>query len=132
MTAVHQAPLSFTVSRGLLKFRSIESVMLSNHLILCCPLLLLPSSFSASGSFSKESDLGIRWPEYWTFSFSINPSNEYSGLISLRVDWFDLLAVQGTLKRIFSSTTIWKSRFFGAQPSLWSNSHIYTGLLEKL
>ena len=88
-------------------------------------------SFSASGSFSKESALGIRWPKYWTFSFSINPSNEYSRLIFLRVDWFDLLAVQGTLKRMFFST-IWNPQFFSAQSSLWSSSHIYTWLLEKL
>ena len=129
-TTVDQFPLSFTISRGLLNFTFIESVMLSKHLILCYPFYL--QSFSASGPFSKESALGIRWPKYWSFSFSLNTSNEYSGLISFRDDWFDFLAVQGTLKRVFSSTTIWKPQFLGAQPSLWSNSHIYTWLLERL
>ena len=92
-TAVCQAPLSFTVSWSLLRFMSIESVMLSNHLILCCPLLLLPSVFPNIRVFSSESALHIRWPEYWSFSFSISPSNEYSGHISFKIDWFDLLAV---------------------------------------
>ena len=97
-TAAHQAYLSITNSRSLLKFMSIESVIPSNHLILCHPLLLLPSIFPSIRVFSNESFLRIRWPKYWSFSFSISPSNEYSGLISLRIDWFDLLAVQGTLK----------------------------------
>ena len=83
-----------------LKFRSIESVMLSNHLILCCPLLLLPSVFPNIRVFSSESALHIRWPEYWSFSFSISPSNEYSGLISFSINWFDVLALQGTLKNL--------------------------------
>ena len=87
-------------SWSLLKFMSIESVMLSNHLILCCPLLFLPSIFPSIRVFSSESAVRIRWTEYWSFSFSINPSNEYSGLISLRIDCFDLLAVQGTLKSL--------------------------------
>ena len=85
----------------LLKFMSIESVMPFNHLILCCPLLLLPSIFPNIRVFSKESFLCIRWPKYWSFSLSISPSNEYSGLISFRIDWLDPLAVQGTLKSLF-------------------------------
>ena len=97
-TAARQASLSFTVSWSLLKFMSIESVMLSNHLILCRLLLILPSIFPSIGVCSNELALCIRWPKYWSFSFSITPSNEYSGLISFRIDWFDLLAVQGTLK----------------------------------
>ena len=95
-TAPRQVPLSFTLSQSLLKLISTESVMLSNHLILCCPLLLLPSTFRNIRAFSNESDLHIRWPKYWSFSFSISSSNDYSGLISFRIDWFDLLAVQGT------------------------------------
>ena len=90
-TASHQASLSITISKSLLKLMSIESVMQSNHLILCCPLLLLPSIFPRIGLFSNESVLCIRWPTYWSFSFSISPSNEYSGLISFRTDWFHLL-----------------------------------------
>ena len=86
--------------QSLLKLRSIESVMSSNHLILCCPLLLPPSLFPSIRIFSNESALLIRWPKYWSFSFSINPSSEYSGLISFRMDWLDLLAVQGTLKNL--------------------------------
>ena len=97
-TATCQAPLPFTISQGLLKFMSIKSVMLSNHLILCHPLLLFPSIFPSIRVFSNESALHIRWPKYWSFRFSISLSNEHSGLISFRVDWFDL-AVQGTLKR---------------------------------
>ena len=100
-TAQCQAPMSSTVSQSLLTLMPIESVMPSNHLILCHPLLLLPFSLSHSiRVFSSESILCIRWPKYWSFSFSISPSNEYSGLISFRVDWFDLLAVQGTLKSL--------------------------------
>ena len=97
-TAAHQASLSITNSQSLLKLMSIESVMPSNHLILCCPLLLPPSIFPSIRVFSNESVLHIRCPKYWIFSFSISPSNEYSGLISFRLDWFGLLAVQGTLK----------------------------------
>ena len=100
-TAACQAPLSITNSWSLLRLMSIESVMPSNHLILCCPLFLLSSIFPSIRAFSNESVLHIRWPNYWSFSFSISPSNEYSGLISLRIEWFDLLAVQGTLKRLF-------------------------------
>ena len=95
-----QAFLSFTVFWSLLKFMSIESVMVSNYLILCYPLLLLPSVFPSIRVFSSESAFCIRWPEYWSFSFSISPSNEYSVLISFRMDWFDLLAVQETLKSL--------------------------------
>ena len=98
--AVHQASLSFTISWSLLKLMFLESVMPSNHLILCHPLLLLPSIFPSIRVFSSELALHIRWPKYWSFSFSISASNEYSGLISFRIDWFDLLAVQGTLKSL--------------------------------
>ena len=129
-TAARQASLSIINSLSLLKLMSIELVMPSNHLILCCPLLLLPSISPSIKVFSNESALCIKWPKYWSFSFSINPSDEYSGLISFRIDWLDLLAVQGTLK-IFSNTTVQKHQFFGAQPSLWSNSHITKWLLEK-
>ena len=99
-TAAHQASLSFTISQSLLKFTSIESVMLSNHLILCYPLLLLPSIFLSIRIFSNESALRITWPKNWSFGFSISLSNGYSGLISFRIDWFDLLAAQGTLKSL--------------------------------
>ena len=99
-TAARQASLSITNSWSLLKLMSIKSVMPSNHLILCRPLLLLPSIFPSIGAFSKESALHIRWPQYWSFSFSISPSSEYSGPISSRMDWLDLLAVQGTLKSL--------------------------------
>ena len=99
-TAACQAPLSVTSSQGLLKLMSFESVMPSNHLILCCPLLLLPSIFPSIRVFSNESVLQIRWPKYWSFSFNISPSSEYRGLITFRMDWLDLLAVQGTLKSL--------------------------------
>ena len=99
-TAACQASLSITSSRSLLKLMSIELVMPSNHLILCQPLLFLPSIFPSILVFSSESVIHIRWPKYWSFSFSISPSNEYSGLIFLRIDWLDLLAVQGTLKSL--------------------------------
>ena len=113
--------VSSTVSQSLLKLMCVKSVMLSNRLI--CRLLLLLSVFPSIRVISNESALQIRWSTYWGFSTS--SSNEYSGLISFRIDWFDLLAVQGT-PRIFSSTTIWKCQFLGAQPSLWSSSHIRT------
>ena len=103
--AAHQASLSFTISWSLLKLMSIESVIPSNHLVLCHPLLLLPSIFPGIRVFSNESALRIGWPKYWSFSFSISPSNEYSELISFRTDWFDLLAVKG-LSRVFSSTIV--------------------------
>ena len=124
------APLSSIISQSLLRFMSIESVMLSNHLILCHPLLPLPSAFPSIRVFSNESVLHIMWPKDWSFIFSISLFNEYSGLISFRVDWFELFTVQG-LSRVFSNTTIWQHQFFSAQPSLWSNSHNCTWLLEK-
>ena len=99
-TAACQASLSITYSWSLIKLISIESVIPSNHLILCCPLLLLPLIFPSINIFSNESALRIRWPTYWSFSFNISPSNEYSGFISFRMHWFDLLAVLGTLKRL--------------------------------
>ena len=99
-TVAHQASLSFTISWSLLKFMSFESVILSSHLILCGLLLLLPSIFSSIRVFSSKSALCISWPKYWSFSFSMSPSSKYSGLISLRIDWFHLLAVQGTLKSL--------------------------------
>ena len=122
MTTTHQASLSFTISWNLLKFMFIELVMLSNHLILCCPLLLLPSIFSGIRIFSKEWALRITWPKNWSFSFSISPSNKHSGLISFRIDWFDLLAVQGTLKSLLqhhnSKTSVLQhSAFFMVQLS---------------
>ena len=127
-TAERQASLSITNSQSSLKLMSIELVMPSNRLILCWPLLLLPSIFPSIRVFSNESVLHIRWPKYWSFSFSISHSNEYSGLISFRMDWFDLLAVQGTLKSLLH-TTVQQHQFFSAQLSLWSNSHIHTWLL---
>ena len=104
-TAAYQASLSFTISWSLFKLMSIESVMPSNHLILCCPLPLLHSTFFLFRVFSSKLVLCVRWPKYWNFSFSISPSNEYSGLISFRIDWFDLLAVQGTLKSLIQCHT---------------------------
>ena len=129
-TAACQASLSITNSRNLLKLMSFESVMPSNHLILCYPLLLLPSIFSSIRVFSNESILHIRWPRYWSFSFSISPSNDYLGLISFRIAWFALLAVRGTIKSLIQHHSS-KTSILGIQLSLWSNSHIHTGLLEK-
>ena len=128
-TAVRQASLSITNSWNLLRLMSIKSVMPSNHLILCCPLLP-PSIFPSIRVFSNESVLPIRWPKYWSFSFSISPSNEHSGLISFRMDWLDLLAVQGTLKSLLQHHSS-KASIFGAQLSSQSNSHIHTWPLEK-
>ena len=121
-TAACQASLSFTLSRNLLKLMSIESVMPFNHLILCCPPLLLPSIFPSIRIFFKELALHIRWPKYWSFNFSISPSDEYSGLISFRIDWLDLLAVQGTLKSLLqhhslNASILWCSAFFMVQLS---------------
>jgi len=121
-TAARRVSLSFTISQSLFKLMSIESVMPSNHLILCPPLLLLSSVFPSIWVFSNESALHIRWPKYWSFSFNISPSNEYSGLISFRIDWLDLLAVQGTLKSLLqhhsSKASIpWHSAFFIVQLS---------------
>ena len=124
-TAACQASLSLTISQSLPKFMSIESMMPSIHLILCCPLLLLPSNFPQIKVFSNELAVCIMWPKYWSFSFSISSSNEHPGLISFRMDWLDLLAVQGTLK-VFSNTTVQKHQFFGTLPTLWTNSHIHT------
>ena len=104
-TAARQAFLSFTISKSLLKFMSVESVMPSNHFIICCPLLILPSIYHSIRVFSNKSVLCIRWPKYWSFSFSISPSSEYSGLISFRMDWWDLLAVQGTCKSLLQHHT---------------------------
>jgi len=123
-TAARQASLSFTISQSLPKFMSIELVRPSNHLILCFPLLFLPSIFPSIKIFSSELAVHIRGPKYWNFSFSFNPSNESSGLISFRIDWFDFLAANG-LSRVFSNTTVRKHQFFGAQPSLWFDSHIH-------
>ena len=117
-TAAHQASLSITKPRSLIKFMSIESVMLSNHLILYCPLLLPSSVFPRIRVFSNKSVLQIRWPKYWGFILSISRSNEYSGMISFGMDWLDLLAIQG-LRRVFSNTSLLqKHQFFGAQLSL--------------
>ena len=127
--AADWAPLFFTVSWSLLKLMSTESVMPSNHLILCCPLRLLPSTFHSIKIFSNESVLCIRWPKFWSFTFSISPSNEYSGLISFRIDWLDLLAVQGTLKSPLQphnskASVFWHSVFFTYGPIL-SSIHDY-------
>ena len=124
-TTARQASLSFTVSWSLLKLMSIESVMPCYHLTLCHPLLLLPSIFPSMRVFSNESALRMRWPKYWSFSFSISPSNEHSGLISFRIDWFDLLVVQRTLKSLLqhhnSKTSILQcSAFFMVQALLIS------------
>ena len=121
-TAACQASLSITNSQSLLKLMSIELVMPSNHLILCHPLLLLPPIPPSIRVFSNESVLCIRWPKDWSFSFSISPSNEYSGLISFRMDWLDLLAVQGTLKRLLphhnsKASILWRSAVFTVQLS---------------
>jgi len=121
-TVACQASLSITNSQSLLKLMSIQSVMQSNHLILCCPLLLLPSIFPSIRVFSTESVICIRWPKYWSFRFSISPSNEYLGLIFFRIDWFDLLAVQGTLKSLpqhhsSKASILQRSTFFVVQLS---------------
>ena len=151
-TAACQTSLSFTISWSLFKLVFIELVMPSNHLIFCCPRLLLPSIFSSIRVFSNESVLHIRWPKYWSLSFSISLSNEYSGLISFRIEWFDLLAAQGTLKSLLqhhnSKTLIlWRSAFFIVQLShlymttgktialtMWTSqsSIIYNGAVEAL
>ena len=128
-TAAYQASLSITNSGSLLKLMSITSVMPSNHLILCCPLLLLPSVLPSIRVFSDESVLPFRWPKYWSFSFSISPSNEYSGLVSFRMDWLDLLVVQGTLKSLLQhhsskALILWRSAFFMVQ---LSHPHMTTG-----
>ena len=124
-----QTSLSFIISRSMLKLKSIESMMPSNHLILCCPLLFLPSIFPIIRVFSNESVLHIRWPEYGSSTFSISPSNDYSGLIYFRIDWFDLLAVQGTLKNLLQhhslkASILWHPAFLMVQ--LW-HLHMTTG-----
>jgi len=121
-TPAHQASQSITNCWSLPKLMSIESMMPYNHLILCCPLFLLPSIFPSIRVFSNESALRIRWPKYWSFSFNISPSNEYSGLISFRMDWLDLLAVQGTLKSLLQhhslkASIFWCTAFFIIQLS---------------
>ena len=120
-TAACQDSLSFTISWNLLGFMSLELMMPSNHLILCCPLLLLHSIFPSIRVFSNDSALRIMWPKYWSFLFSNSPSNEYSGLIFFRIDGSIFMLSMG-LSRVFSSTTIRTHQFFGAQSSLWSNS----------
>ena len=131
-TAACQASLSFTISWSLLKLMSTKAVMPSNHLIFCGPLLLLPSIFPSIRVFSSESALCIRWPKYWSFSFSISPSNEYSGLMSFRMERKSDPTLQSKgLSRVFSNTTVQKHQFFGAQLSSQSNSRIHTWPLEK-
>ena len=127
-TVAHQASLPLTISQSLSKFLFIESLMPSNHLIFCHPLLLLPSIFPSIRVFSNELALCIRWPNYWSSSFSISSSNEY--WFSFRIDWFDLLAVQGMLKSLLQHHSS-KSSILLCSTSLWSNSHIYTWLLER-
>ena len=129
-TAACRAPLPSTISCSLLKSMSFELVMLSNHLILCCTLPLLPLIFPIIWVFSNELALHIRLPKYW--SFNISPSNEHSGLISFRIDWFDLLAVQGTLKSLLKHHNWPKHQFFSAQSSLWFSSYIHTWLLDYI
>ena len=128
-TAACQASLSFTNSQSLLKLMSIESVMPSDHLILCYPLLLLPSVFPSIRVFSNESVLHIRWPNYWSFSFSISPSKKYSGLISFRMNWFHLPEGEGTLKSLLQHHSSKPSIL--RHSDLWSKSHIHTWLLEE-
>ena len=120
--AARQVSLSLNISWSLPKFTSIVSVMPSSHLILWCSLLFLPLIFPSYREFSKESSVHIRWPKYWSFSFSISSSSEYSGLISLKIDWFDLLAVQGTFRSLLQHH-VQRHWFFGVLPSLWSSSH---------
>ena len=129
-TASRQVSLSITNSQSWPKPMSIKLVMPSNHLILCHPLLLLPSIFPSIRVFSNESTLRIRWPKYWRFSFNISPSNEHPGLISFRMEWVDLLVVQGTLKSLLQCHSS-KASILQRSASLWSNSHIHTWPLEK-
>ena len=128
--AAHQASLSISISRSSLRLTSIKSVMLSSHLILCHPLFLLPPIALSIRVFSNESTLRMRWPKYWSFSFSISPSNEHTGLISFRMDCWISLQSKG-LSRVFSNTTVQKHQFFSAQLSSQYNSHIHTWPLEK-
>ena len=126
-TAAHQAYLSFPISLSLRKLTSIELVMPSNHLVLCHPILFLPSIFLSIRVCSNESALHIWWPKYWSFSFSISPSNEYPGLISLRIDWFDLLAVLGTLKSLLQHHSL-KASILQCSTFLFASSHVHTWL----
>ena len=119
-TAAHQTSLSITISWSLPKFMSIALVMPSSYLTLWCPLLF--SVFPSIRDFSNQSTVHIRWPKYWSFSFSISPSNEYSGLISLKIDWFDLLAIQGTFRSLLQYQSL-KASILWSLPSLWSSSH---------
>ena len=133
-TAAHQASLSITNSQSLLKLISIELVMPSNHLILCHPLLLPPSIFPSIRVFSNESAVRMRWPKYWSFSFNISPSNEHPGLISFRMDWLDLLAIQGTLRNLLQhysskASILWRSAFFTVQ---LSHPYMTTGKTTSL
>ena len=133
-TAAHQVSWSITNSRSLLKLMSIELVMPSDHLIFCHPLLLLPSIFHSIRVFSNESDLHVRWPKYWRFSFNISPSNEHSGLTSFRMDCVDLLAVQGTLKSLLQhhsskASILQRSAFLTVQ---LSHPHVITGKTTAL
>ena len=128
--AAHQASLSITNSRGLLKLTPIESAMPSSHLILCCPILLLPPIPPSIRVFSNESTLCMRWPKYWSLSFIISPSNEHPGLISVRMDWWISLQSKD-LSRVFSKATVQKHQFLGPQLSSQSKSHIHTWPLEK-
>ena len=138
-TTAQQASLSVTNSQSFLKLMPIESMMPSNHLILGFPLLLLPSIFPSIRVSSNESVLRIRWPKYWSFSFNISPSHEYSGLISFRMDCLDLFAVQGTLKSLLQhhsskAPILWRSAFFIVQlshPSFWCRIHIFPTLLSR-
>ena len=129
-TIACQALLFFTISQSLFKLMPIESVMPSNHLILCYPLLILPAVFPRIRVFCNESVLHIRWPKYWSFTFSISPSCEFQGWFSFRLTGLNSLQSKG-LSRVFSSATVLKHQFFSVQPSLWCNSHIHIWLLEK-
>ena len=138
-TAACQSPLSFIISWSLLKLTSIESMMPSNHLILCRPLLLLPSIFPSIRVFSNKSVLCIRWPKYWSFSLSVSSSNEYSGLISFRIDWFDLFTVQGILRSLLQhhsskASVLWCSALFMVQLShlyVTTSSYIELGIISN-
>ena len=130
-TAAHQASLSITNSHSLVKLMLIESVMPSNYLILCCPLLLLPSVFPSIRVFSNESVLHIGWPNYWSFSFSISPSKKYSGLISFRMDWFHLLAGQGTLKSLLQHQSSKAYQESSPTPQFKSINSLALSLLHK-
>ena len=127
-TAAHQASLSSTISQSLQNSCVLIRWCHPTISFSVAPFSSCPQSFLPSGSFPMSP---IRWPKYWSFNFRISPSKEYSGLISFKTDWFDLLTIQGTLSRVFSSTTVWKHQFFSAQPFLWSKFHVHTWLMEK-